>query len=231
MCRLTRRVGSVSSPARPAPVSGPPAHDAIEETGHDREGTLSSAVSKRLTMTEIDIRPLQATAKIRRALGAILVEIVANGGSVGFMHPLGREAADAFWDGALRAADRGERIVLGAWDGEDLVGTLTLLLAMPPNQPHRAELAKMMVRLSHRGRGIASALVRAAENLAADRGRWLLVLDTATEEGASGLYERLGYIRAGEIPEFALKPHGGLTGTLFFWKRMDRSAHGNDASE
>ena len=175
-------------------------------------------------MSEIDIRPLQATAEVRQALGSILVEVVANGGSVGFMHPLGRDAADAFWDGALEAADRGERIVLGAWDGEDLVGTLTLLVAMPPNQPHRAELAKMMVRLSHRGRGIASALVRAAERLAADRRRWLLVLDTATDEGASGLYERLGYTRAGEIPDYALKPLGGLTGTLLYWKRMERSA-------
>ena len=174
-------------------------------------------------MSEIDIRPLQATAEIRQALGAILVEVVANGGSVGFMHPLGREAAEAFWDGALSAADRGERIVLGAWDGHDLVGTLTLLIAMPPNQPHRAELAKMMVRPSHRGRGIASALVRVAEKFAADRKRWLLVLDTATDEGASGLYERLGYTRAGEIPDFALKPHGGLTGTLLYWKRMGRS--------
>ena len=175
-------------------------------------------------MSEIDIRPLQGTAEVRQALGAILVEVVANGGSVGFMHPLDRAAADAFWNDALKAADRGERIVLGAWDGGDLVGTLTLLIAMPPNQPHRAELAKMMVRPSHRGRGIASALVRVAEQFAADRGRWLLVLDTATDEGASGLYERLGYIRVGEIPDFALKPHGGLTGTLLYWKRVDGSA-------
>ena len=175
-------------------------------------------------MAEIVIEPLTADPKNRRVLSDILTEVVANGGSVGFMHPLDRGSAEAFWDGALTAAERGDRIVLGAWDGEALVGTLTLLIAMPPNQPHRAELAKMMVRPSHRGRGIASALVRVAEGFAAHRKRWLLVLDTATDEGASGLYERLGYTRAGEIPDFALKPHGGLTGTLLYWKRVGLSA-------
>ena len=174
-------------------------------------------------MSEIVIGPLRDAPKTRRMLGDLLIETVKGGGSVGFMHPLEPVSAETFWSDALAAADRGERIVLGAWDREDLVGTLTLLIAMPPNQPHRAELAKMMVRPSHRGRGIASALVRAAEALAADRNRWLLVLDTATDEGASGLYERLGYARAGEIPDFALKPHGGLTGTLLYWKRLDRS--------
>ena len=181
-------------------------------------------------MPEIAIGALRPSPAIRTALADILVEVVAKGGSVGFMHPLAREAADAFWDGALTAADRGERIVLGAWLGEELIGTLTLLIAMPPNQPHRAELAKMMVRPSHRGRGIASDLVRAAEALAAERNRWLLVLDTATDEGASGLYERLGYTRAGEIPDFALKPHGGLTGTLLYWKRIGRAIGGVDGS-
>ena len=171
-------------------------------------------------MSEIDIRPLMAAPEIRRMLSDILVEVVAAGGSVGFMHPLDRASADTFWEGALAAADRGERIVLGAWEGAGLVGTLSLLIAMPPNQPHRAELAKMMVRPSHRGRGIASSLVRTAEALAAERNRWLLVLDTAADEGASGFYQRLGYIRAGEIPDFAFKPRGGLTATLLYWKRM-----------
>ena len=105
--------------------------------------------------------------------------MVANGGSVSFMHPLAPEVADAFWEGSLAAAARGERIVLGAFDGERLVGTVTLLLDCPPNQPHRAEIAKLMTRLSHRGRGVAAALMRAAEDLAGKRGRTLLVLDTA----------------------------------------------------
>ena len=177
-------------------------------------------------MTEIEIRPLTASLAVRAMLSEILIEVVAHGGSVSFMHPLAPEAANAFWDGALAAADRGERIVFGAWDGDALVGTVTLLLDLPPNQPHRAEIAKMMTRVSHRGRGIASALMREAERCAVERGRTLLVLDTATEEGASGLYEKLGFTLAGTIPDFAYKPHGGLTGTNFYWKRIGQQLHG-----
>lgn len=175
-------------------------------------------------MTEITIEALSASPKIRDMLAEILIEVVANGGSVSFMHPLDRETAGAFWDGALAAAARGERIVLGAWDGEVLAGTVTVLLDFPPNQPHRAEIAKMMTRLSHRGRGVATALMRAAERQAVERGRTLLVLDTATEDGASGLYEKLGFVYAGTIPDFALKPHGGLTGTNVYWKRIGGTA-------
>jgi ribosomal protein S18 acetylase RimI-like enzyme len=176
-------------------------------------------------MHAFDIRPLAASpAHSADALGArlseILIEVVAHGGSVSFMHPLAPAMARAFWDDALAAAARGERVVLGAWDGAELVGTVTLLLNCPPNQPHRAEIAKLMTRVSHRGRGVAAALMRAAEDLAVRRGRTLLVLDTASEDGAAGLYERLGFTLAGEIPDYALKPHGGLTGTLIYWKRI-----------
>lgn len=171
-------------------------------------------------MSEIKIEPLSASPQIRAALGEILVEVVANGGSVSFMHPLALEAANTFWDGSLAAAARGERVILGAFDGESLVGTVTLLLDCPPNQPHRAEIAKLMTRPSHRGRGVAAALMRAAESSAVERARTLLVLDTATEGGASGLYAKLGFVFAGEIPDYALKPHGGLTGTRIYWKRI-----------
>ena len=173
-------------------------------------------------MPDIAIRPLAASTAVRDRLGALLVEVVAHGGSVGFLHPLAAADAAVFWDGALASADRGERIVLGAWDGGALVGTVSLLLQMPPNQPHRAELAKMMTAVDHRGRGIAAALVREAERFAVERRKWLVVLDTASDEGAAGLYERLGYRFAGEIPDFALKPHGGLTGTRLYWKRLAR---------
>ena len=171
-------------------------------------------------MSTLAIRPLDAAPNIRAMLSEILIEVVAHGGSVSFMHPLAPEMADAFWDGALAAAARDARIILGAWDGEVLAGTVTLLLDWPPNQPHRAEIAKLMTRPSHRGRGVAVALMRAAEAAAVQRARTLLVLDTATEGGAAGLYERLGWRLAGEIPDFALKPHGGLTGTLIYWKRI-----------
>jgi len=171
-------------------------------------------------MTQIKIKPLQNTPQIRTVLSEILVEVVANGGSVSFMHPLALEEANAFWDGSLTAAEKGERIVLGAFDGDILVGTVTLLLSLPPNQPHRAEIAKMMTRISHRGRGIAKTLMQVAERLAKERKKTLLVLDTAEEDGASALYEKLGFTLTGVIPDFALKPHGGLTGTMVYWKRL-----------
>ncbi len=171
-------------------------------------------------MPQITIAPLTDLPHIRTALSELLVETVANGGSVSFMHPLAPEVANAFWRDALASAARGERIVLGAFDGESLIATVTLLLSLPPNQPHRAEIAKMMTCLSHRHRGAATALMRAAEAMAIERGRTLLVLDTAVEDGASKLYERLGFQLTGVIPDYALKPHGGLTGTMIYWKRI-----------
>jgi ribosomal protein S18 acetylase RimI-like enzyme len=171
-------------------------------------------------MSEIEIKTLSDAPRIREMLSEILVEVVANGGSVSFMHPLPLEVADAFWRKSLAAAARGERIVLGAFEGENLIGTVTLLLDCPPNQPHRAEIAKMMTRVSRRGRGVATALMREAERLAIERARTLLVLDTAADGGAAALYERLGFTLTGEIPDYALKPHGGLSGTLIYWKRL-----------
>ena len=181
-------------------------------------------------MSELEIKTLSASPKICGLLSEILMEVVANAGSVSFMHPLQPETAEAFWEGALAAAARDERIILGAWDGEVLAGTVTLLLDLPPNQPHRAEIAKLMTRLSHRGRGVARALMRAAEDLAVKRKRTLLVLDTATEGGASGLYEGLGFKLAGEIPDYALKPHGGLTGTKIYWKRIGGKPEKGDSN-
>jgi len=171
-------------------------------------------------MSPIRIEPLTPSPVICTALSEMLIETVANGGSVSFMHPLPLAAAEAFWRDSLASVARGERIVLGAFDGERLVGTVTLLLSLPPNQPHRAEIAKMMTRVSHRHRGIATALLREAERLAIAHDRWLLVLDTAEDEGAAGLYERMGFKLTGVIPDYALKPHGGLTGTLIYWKRL-----------
>ncbi|MGP0064055.1 MAG: N-acetyltransferase family protein [Isosphaeraceae bacterium] len=170
-------------------------------------------------MPEIEIASLVDSPQTREALSEMLVEVVADGGSVSFMHPLAIEAADAFWARSLAAAARGERIVLGAFDDGRLVGTVTLLLDCPPNQPHRAEIAKLMTRVSHRRRGVARALMRAAERLAVEQARTLLVLDTAADGGASAFYEGLGFTLAGAIPDYAFKPHGGFTATMIYWKR------------
>jgi ribosomal protein S18 acetylase RimI-like enzyme len=193
----------------------PPSSRGLDRAGVDRRGRGVAA---------IEIRALSASRRICGMLSEVLIEVVASGGSVGFMHPLQPAAARAFWEVALAAAARGERIVLGAWDGEVLAGTVSLLLACPPNQPHRAEISKLMTRPSHRGRGVAVALMRAAEALAVEQGRTLLVLDTATDGGASRLYEGLGFTFAGEIPDYALKPHGGLTATRIYWKRIGGGA-------
>jgi len=171
-------------------------------------------------MSDIHIRPLTSEPETLALLSQMLIETVAQGGSVGFMHPLELKDALAFWEKALAAAGRGERIVLGGFDRGALVGAVSLLLDTPPNQPHRADIAKMMTRVGHRGRGVATALPREAEASAVARGRTLLTLDTATEEGASALYEKNGFVFAGEIPDYALKPHGGLTGTRIYWKSI-----------
>jgi len=179
-------------------------------------------------MSETEIRVLSAAPQTLEMLTQMLLEVVENGGSVGFIHPLERDKATTFWQAALAAAARGERVILGAWDEDLLVSTVTLLLECPPNQPHRAEIAKMMTRVSHRGRGIASSLLRAAENLAVEQQKTLLVLDTATDGGASHLYQSLGYVLTGEIPDYALKPHGGLTGTLIYWRRIGETSEKTD---
>jgi ribosomal protein S18 acetylase RimI-like enzyme len=171
-------------------------------------------------MSEISIAPLGASPATIAALSDLMVEAVANGASVHFMHPLQQAAAEGFWENSLAAAARDERIVLGAFDGNDLVATVTLLLDVPPNQPHRAEIGKLMTRVSHRSRGIAKALMQAAEAMAIERARTLLVLDTAAEDGASKFYEGLGFTLAGIIPDYALKPRGGLNACMIYWKRL-----------
>ena len=168
----------------------------------------------------LEISILTTSPQTCAMLRDLLIETVAGGGSVSFLHPLALENAAAFWDSAFAAAAQGERIILGAWDDEILAGTVTLLLDCPPNQPHRAEVAKLMTRVDYRGQGVATALMQAAERLAAEHGRTLLMLDTATDGGASSLYKRLGFTLAGVIPDYALKPHGGLTGTMIYWKQI-----------
>jgi ribosomal protein S18 acetylase RimI-like enzyme len=164
------------------------------------------------------IAALVGSPQVIAGLSNMLVETVANGGSVSFMHPLAREVAANFWKDSLARAESGGRVVLGAFQGDEVIGTVTLDLATPLNQPHRAEIAKLMTRVSHRGRGVARSLMLEAERIAIERNRTLLVLDTAAEEGAAGFYEGLGYQRAGVIPGYALKPHGGLTGTIIYFK-------------
>ena len=118
------------------------------------------------------IAALTNDAEVIAALSDLLIEVVAHGGSVSFMYPLARDVAEAFWKDSLARAAAGGRVVLGAWEGDDqsgiatLVGTVTLELTTPPNQPHRAEIAKLMTRVRRRGRGIARSLMLEAERIA-----------------------------------------------------------------
>jgi ribosomal protein S18 acetylase RimI-like enzyme len=172
----------------------------------------------------IRLTPLSDDVEVVAALSDILIEVVANGGSVSFMHPLARDVAVNFWKDSLARAASGGRVVLGALDGDDLVGAVTLDLATPQNQPHRADISKLMIRVSHRGCGVARSLMLEAERIAVERGVTLLVLDTAEDGGAAGLYEGIGYQCVGIIPGYALKPHGGLTGTVIYYKPIGRAA-------
>jgi ribosomal protein S18 acetylase RimI-like enzyme len=170
-----------------------------------------------------EIETLVFRPDIVEELAELIIEVVANGGSVSFMHPLSKKTAMAFWETSLASADRGERVVLGARENGKLISTISLLLNCPQNQPHRAEIAKLMTRVNKRGQGIARALVTEAERIAVEKGRTLLNLDTAADEGAAGFYESLGFNKSGVIPDYALKPYGGLTDTIIYWKRIGNS--------
>jgi ribosomal protein S18 acetylase RimI-like enzyme len=171
----------------------------------------------------LEIRPLGPDAADR--LADILVATVAAGGSVHFMHPVPPGEALAYWRDAL--ADTAGRIVLGGFVDGRLVGTVTLWLDTPPNQPFRAEIWKLMTDPAARRQGVARALMTEAERLAARRGRTLMNLDTAIEGGAAPLYESLGWTRAGVIPDYAFKPHGGLVGTAIYFKVIEPIAAPN----
>jgi GNAT superfamily N-acetyltransferase len=174
----------------------------------------------------IHIRPAGSDPALAEALADVLIDCVAGGASVSFMDPLPREKAAAFWRESLAKAARGERIVLVAEDGAagTVVATVPGGHAMPDNQPHRADVAKMRVRRSARRRGVGAALVRAAEAAAREAGRSLLVLDTVTGSDAERLYARLDWQRCGVIPGYALWPRGGLCSTTVMYRQLADAA-------
>lgn len=153
-------------------------------------------------------------------LADVLIDCVEGGASVSFMLPLPRERAVAFWRRVGQGVAAGERALLIAEDARGVCGTVQLVLEQPENQPHRAELSKMLVHRRARRQGLGAALMRAAEETARECGKTLLVLDTASAE-AERLYERQGWVRVGAIPDFALLPHGGLCGTTVYYRRLE----------
>jgi GNAT superfamily N-acetyltransferase len=155
-----------------------------------------------------------------QALAELLIDCVEGGASVSFMHPLAMPKALAFWRRVADDVAAGGRLLLVAEDASGIVGTVQLVLDLPENQPHRADVSKMLVHRRARRLGLGAALMRAAEAAARERGLSLLVLDTASSEAAR-LYARMGWQLSGVIPGFALLPQGGLCATSYFYRQLD----------
>jgi len=173
-----------------------------------------------LPLPAITIRRLQAIDEPRlEQLADVLIDCVEGGASVSFMQPMTRAKALAFWRRVDEGTARGERALLVAEDAQGVVGTVQLVLDLPENQPHRADLSKLLVHRRARRRGVAEALMREAETLARDCGRSLLVLDTASDTAAR-LYARLGWIECGTVPRYALLPDGDPCATIFFYRDL-----------
>jgi GNAT superfamily N-acetyltransferase len=171
---------------------------------------------------EVAVRRLEG-AELRAELdrlAAVLADCVEGGASVSFMAPFPQEEARAFFVDAAAEVDARRRVLLAAYAGGELVGTVQVILALPPNQPHRGEIAKLLVSRTARRRGVARLLMEHAEAEARAEGKTLLVLDTVTGDDAERLYDRLGWTRVGVIPDYALYPDGRPCATTVFFKAL-----------
>jgi GNAT superfamily N-acetyltransferase len=172
-------------------------------------------------VSQVDIIVLDAAAAVAAIdeLSDVLVDCVAGGASVSFMLPFGRDDAKEFFEKVIASVERGETVLVAAKLNGRIVGTVQLGLDMPPNQPHRADIKKLLVHRAARSHGLGAALMARAEQEAKARGRTLLVLDTAGNE-AERLYVRTGWQRVGVVPDYAMWPQGGFCDTFFFWKKV-----------
>jgi len=171
---------------------------------------------------QLEIRRLSGADLLEEldGLAAVLADCVEGGASVSYMAPFSHEQARAAFEGFAAEVDAGRRVLLAAFAGGELVGSVQVILALPPNQPHRGEIAKLLVRRSARRRGIAQRLMEQAEAEARAEGKTLLVLDTVTGDPGERLYARLGWNRVGVIPGYALYPDGRPCDTTVFWKTV-----------
>ena len=150
----------------------------------------------------------------------VLIDCVDGGASVSFLWPMTRQKAESYWRDVAHSLARGERAVVIAEDERgEYMGTAQAIWAGPENQPHRADLSKMLVRRNARRHGVGARVLAAAEEAARAAGRTLLVLDTASPE-AERLYERGGWQRVGSVPKYALMPDGAFCSTVFFYKDL-----------
>ena len=167
------------------------------------------------------IRRLQAVDEAQvDALADVLIDCVDGGASVSFMHPLTRDRAVAFWRRVAHGVAAGERALMVGEDAQGICGTVQLMIDLPENQPHRADLATLLVHRRVRRQGLGEALLMAAEAAARDCGKTLLVLDAVTDGDAARMYARLGWQRVGDIPDYALFPGGGFCSTTVYYRRL-----------
>jgi len=178
-----------------------------------------------MSITDWSVRRLHAVSEAEiEGLADVLLDCVEGGASVSFMHPLTRGRAVEFWRRVAHGVSAGERALLVAEDGQGLCGTVQLIFDLPENQPHRADLVKMLVHRRARRKSLGTALMRAAETTARECGKTLLVLDAVTGGDGARLYERLGWVRVGDIPGYALMPRGGLCSTTVFYRNLVSNA-------
>lgn len=170
---------------------------------------------------DIRIRRIEAFGDDElQGLCEVLEDCVEGGASVSFMHPMHRDKSLAFWQGVAQSALRDERLVYVAEDAQGIAGTVQVVWAQPENQPHRADVAKMLVHRRARRQGLGAALLRAAEQGARAAGKTLLVLDTVTGSDGWRLYSCQGWQRVGDIPDYALWPDGRPCPTTVFYKPL-----------
>jgi ribosomal protein S18 acetylase RimI-like enzyme len=162
-----------------------------------------------------------AAASAEPRLSEILTACVAEGAGVSFLPPLAPDTARAFWRGVAREVAAGSRILLGGWANGVLMGTVMLAFSLAENQPHRADVQKLLVHPTGRRHGLARALMQRLEQEATRAGRPLMTLDTRDGDRAEGLYRSMGWHEVGRIPGFALRADRTPDDTLFFWKRVD----------
>ena len=179
-------------------------------------------MTRMTTAEQVEIRRLDGVELHAQldSLAGILADCVEGGASVSYMAPFSHEQARAAFEGFADEVEQGRRLLVGAFAEGVLVGTVQVILTLPPNQPHRGEIAKLLVHRSARKRGIAQLLMEQAELEARAEAKTLLVLDTVTGDAAERLYERLGWTRVGVIPGYALYPDGRPCATTVFWKAI-----------
>jgi ribosomal protein S18 acetylase RimI-like enzyme len=173
-----------------------------------------------MTNSPVTVRQVSTLTEAQlHGLADVLIDCVEGGASVSFMLPLSRDKALAFWRKVAADAERGARALIVAEDQAGIIGTVQVVLEQTENQPHRADVSKMLVHRRARRRGVGEALMRAAEEAARQHSKSVLVLDTASPE-ADRLYSRLGWQLAGTIPDYALLPGGGLCDTRYYYRRL-----------